>query len=152
MPSVKLAANMNQLPSKWHGQFDFVWSSCSMEHVGSLEQSTRFFIESTKLLKPGGVTIHTTEFLLNGLENTIERNSVTVIWRYKDVVRVRDELIKQGFKVFPIDVQVPDTLWDRHVDRPPYPNGPESNPVHHLKMFIGSHASTSIAIIAQKPA
>jgi hypothetical protein len=122
-----------------------------MEHVGSLGQSTRFFLESTKLLKPGGVTIHTTEFLLNGLDQTIEWG-MSVVWRYKDVVRVRDELVKMGMKVFPIDVHVPDTTWDRHVDRPPYPDGPEKAPVHHLKLFIGAFASTSIALIAQKPA
>ena len=119
-----------------------------MEHVGSLEQSTRFFIESTRLLKPGGVSLHTTEFLLNGLDNTIE-SGWSIIWRYKDVVRVRDELIKMGMKVFPIDVHVPDTMWDKHVDRPPYHDGPSS---HHLKMFIGDKASTSIALIVQKPA
>ena len=76
-----------------------------MEHVGSLALSKAFFINSTRLLKPGGVSVHTTELLLSGLEKTIEGH--TSIWRYKDVEEVHNTLKKMGgFEVFPIDVRI----------------------------------------------
>ncbi len=43
------------------GAFDFLWSSCSFEHLGGLDAGLRFVLESTALLRPGGVAVHTTE-------------------------------------------------------------------------------------------
>ncbi len=73
-------ADMNVIPPAWAGAFDFVWSSCTMEHAGSLAQSKAFFIKSADLLRPGGVTIHTTELLLSDLDVTLDERH-TSIWR-----------------------------------------------------------------------
>lgn len=42
--------------------FDFNWSSCCFEHLGSLEAGMQFVIDSVeKTLKIGGVACHTTD-------------------------------------------------------------------------------------------
>lgn len=35
-------ADMNHVDSAWHGKFDFVWSTCSLEHVGSISLGHRY--------------------------------------------------------------------------------------------------------------
>ena len=51
---------MRDLPDDL-GSFDFIWSSCSFEHLGSLGEGERFVLEALRFLKPGGVAVHTTE-------------------------------------------------------------------------------------------
>jgi 2-polyprenyl-3-methyl-5-hydroxy-6-metoxy-1,4-benzoquinol methylase len=41
--------------------FDFVWSSCSLEHLGTLKRGTDFIWRSLECLRPGGIAVHTTE-------------------------------------------------------------------------------------------
>jgi 2-polyprenyl-3-methyl-5-hydroxy-6-metoxy-1,4-benzoquinol methylase len=57
--------DMNFIPDDLHGKFDFVWSTCSVEHVGSILLGQRFIINTLNLLKPGGIAIHTVEFNLS---------------------------------------------------------------------------------------
>jgi len=42
--------------------YDFLWSSCALEHLGTLRAGVDFIVRSARLLKPGGVAVHTTEF------------------------------------------------------------------------------------------
>lgn len=45
--------------------FDFNWSSCCFEHLGSLEAGMQFVVNAVeKTLRPGGVAVHTTEYNL----------------------------------------------------------------------------------------
>ena len=79
-----------------------------MEHLGSLANSKAFFVESASLLRPGGVSVHTTELLLSGLDTTVDWGH-TVVWRYKDIKEVHDAMqgVPMGkFQVFPIDLHV----------------------------------------------
>jgi cyclopropane fatty-acyl-phospholipid synthase-like methyltransferase len=57
--------DMNALPRRLEGQFDFCWSACALEHLGSLENGIKFIENSLRMLKPGGVAVHTTEFTLS---------------------------------------------------------------------------------------
>jgi hypothetical protein len=56
--------DMKAIPADLTGSFDFCWSSCALEHLGSLANGLRFVAESLKTLKPGGTAVHTTEFNL----------------------------------------------------------------------------------------
>ena len=53
--------DMRKLPGDL-GIFDFVWSSCSLEHLGTIALGEDFIIQSLQYLKPGGVSVHTTEY------------------------------------------------------------------------------------------
>ena len=54
------------------GKYDFVWSSCALEHLGTLQAGIDFVVKSASMLKPGGVAVHTTEFNVGSNTGTIE--------------------------------------------------------------------------------
>ena len=58
------AVDMNAIPSDLVG-FDFLWSSCALEHLGSIEAGIDFVLNSTTCLQPGGMAVHTTEYNLS---------------------------------------------------------------------------------------
>ena len=45
--------DMNDIPQALSGQFDFCWSSCAYEHLGSLEHGLTFVERSMDTLRPG---------------------------------------------------------------------------------------------------
>ena len=49
--------DMNAIPSDLR-VFDFCWSLCAFEHLGSIRQGLAFVIISVALLRPGGVAVH----------------------------------------------------------------------------------------------
>src|SRR5262249_36932792 len=50
--------DMNEIPFRFENRFDFCWSACCLEHLGSLEHGLRFVESSIKTLKIGGVAVH----------------------------------------------------------------------------------------------
>ena len=57
--------DMNWIPEDLkQQQFDFVWSCSSMDHLGGIHFGLNFVIQSMECLKPGGVSVHTTELNL----------------------------------------------------------------------------------------
>lgn len=73
-------ADMTQIPSRDSGCFDFTWSACAFEHLGSLDAGIDFVFGSLETVKPGGVAVHTTEFNISLEESTLEFGE-TVIYR-----------------------------------------------------------------------
>src|SRR5688500_10202229 len=78
--------DMNDIPSDLTG-FDFNWSSCSFEHLGSLEKGFMFLKNQLKTLKPGGWAVHTTEYNISSNDETQENND-TVIYRHRDIEKI----------------------------------------------------------------
>src|SRR5262249_15901772 len=54
--------DMTALPNDLDGRFDFCWSACACEHLGSVANGLEFVENSLRTLKPGGIAVHTTEF------------------------------------------------------------------------------------------
>jgi 2-polyprenyl-3-methyl-5-hydroxy-6-metoxy-1,4-benzoquinol methylase len=71
--------DMNAMPDTL-GQFDFVWSACAFEHLGSIRQGHAFIMNAARLLKPGGISIHTTEMNCSSNRKTLD-NAATVLFR-----------------------------------------------------------------------
>ncbi|MFC5401655.1 SAM-dependent methyltransferase [Cohnella soli] len=136
-------ADMNRISDKFTGQFDFTWSSCSFEHLGSIELGKRFIVNQMKCLRPGGVAVHTTEFNLTSNEETLEM-PILVIYRRKDIEAMADELRREGYRIT-IDYTAGAGPFESYVDLPPY-----NNPVH-LRLMLGQFVSTSIGLIIEKP-
>jgi hypothetical protein len=67
-----------------HGAYDFLWSSCALEHLGSLDAGLDFVVNAMDLLKPGGTAIHTTEFNLSSDDETLT-SGPCVIYRRRDI-------------------------------------------------------------------
>ena len=56
--------DMNALPADLTG-FDFAWSSCALERLGTLEAGMDFVLAQMGCLRPGGVGVHPTEYLVS---------------------------------------------------------------------------------------
>lgn len=58
--------NMASIGDGFKDQFDFCWSACCFEHLGSLQAGFDFVIESVeRTLRVGGVACHTSELNLS---------------------------------------------------------------------------------------
>lgn len=136
------AVDMNAIPADLV-DFDFTWSSCAYEHLGSIEAGLAFFENSVKCLKPGGIAVHTTELNLSSNGNTLEKGG-TVIFRRRDFETLAERLIAQGHEVMPITFDSGDSELDRFIDLPPYSSDP------HLKLQLLRWVSTSFGMVVRK--
>lgn len=135
-------ADMNDLPDDL-GTFDFLWSSCSFEHLGTLEHGQRFMENALRFLKPGGIGVHTTEFNVESNGKTIE-SGPDVLYRRRDIETMALRVAKRGGRMIERDYNVGASESDRHVDRAPYGRGP------HLKLDYNGFVITSIGLIVEK--
>jgi SAM-dependent methyltransferase len=135
---------MNQVPTDLHGQFDFVWSACCFEHLGSLRHGMDFVRNSSRCLKPGGIAVHTTEFNLSSKTETMETPPCSV-YRESDIRTLLEELHKDGFETAPLNLNTGGEPVDRHIDLPPYGFSP------HLKLMLEGIVVTSIGLIIRRP-
>ncbi len=123
--------------------FDFCWSSCCYEHLGSIEHGLAFIHESMRTLKPGGISVHTTELNLSSDDVTFESPHLS-LFRKQDFRRLATELRAMGHSVSPICFYPGAHPIDNHVDLPPYQSDP------HLRLDLAGFASTSFGIIVQR--
>ena len=134
--------DMNAIPDDLTG-FDFLWSSCALEHLGSIEHGLRFIERAMACLKPGGVAVHTTEFNLVSNDETVD-NQGTVLYRKRDLEELAQRLTAQGAHVLPRNYHPGSEPLDHHIDVPPY------RWVPHLRLMLGRYATTSVGIIAKR--
>jgi hypothetical protein len=144
------AVDMNHIPGDISG-FNFCWSSCSLEHLGSLELGTTFIERSLDCLVPGGVAVHTTEFNISSNTETVGTGH-SVIYRRQDLENFAERMRARGFKVAPLDLELGASPLDRYVDAPPYLSGETHLGFPHLKLILEGYISTSVGIIISKPA
>ncbi len=125
-------------------EYDFCWSSCSFEHLGTLQSGLDFVVESVEsTLRVGGVACHTTELNMSSDADTIESGQ-TVLYRKRDLLGLIERLEKRGHSVEPFSI-APDThVLDFFVDTPPYAAPP------HLKLRLLGYVSTSVALIIRR--
>jgi len=136
--------DMNAIPDDFIG-FDFCWSSCAIEHLGSLEKSKTFLKNMLRCLKPGGIAVHTTEYNLSSDDETITEGD-SVIFRKKDVLEIAEWLKDNGHSI-ELDLTLGDKEGDLFVDQPPYY---QLNPKYHLRLNICGYVCTSFGFIISK--
>ncbi len=125
--------------------FDFCWSSCAYEHLGSIAAGLDFVESSLECLKPGGLAVHTTELNLTSNTRTMDRTS-TVLFRRRDFEDLALRLSKRGHEVQKFKFDPGDQPLDRHVDVAPFADN------DHLKLALQNYVSTSFGIIVRKAA
>jgi hypothetical protein len=94
-------------------------------------------------LKPGGISIHTTELNLSSDTDTIDSPSLA-IYRKQDMLSLENELHNFGHTVLPFNFSAGTLPIDHYVDLPPYKSSPS------LKIRIQNYDVTSIGIIIKK--
>jgi SAM-dependent methyltransferase len=140
------AVDMNALPPDLTG-FDFVWSACAMEHLGSIDRAIAFLVNSCRCLKPGGVAVHTTEFNVSSDDATLVRGP-TVLLRRQDVLRARERLREVDCEMAPVDFDAGDGVLDHFVAVPPYAYSAADAPM--LKVAVRGFVATSLGLIVEK--
>ena len=141
------SVDMNAVPADLHGKFDFCWSSCALEHLGSIDQGLEFVRAAARCLRPGGIAVHTTEFNLDP-GPTIE-SGPTVLFQAQHFADLEARLAGDGVTMRPVAARQGDPFMDGYVDVPPYPDPAQVGStlsVLHLRLLIGSFRSTSIGI------
>jgi SAM-dependent methyltransferase len=129
--------------------FDFLWSNCAFEHLGTLEAGLDFVRRAMACLRPGGVAVHTTEFNLAEHGPTASRGP-TVLYQRRHIEALGERLAAAGHRLLPVDYAPGEGVLDRFVDLPPFskPDGTLPMPdVPHLKKSAREHVATSIGLI-----
>jgi hypothetical protein len=138
--------DMNAMPDDLQG-FDFCWSSCACEHLGSIERGLAFLRRSLGVLRGGGIAVHTTELNLTSATRTIDRGS-TVLFRRPDLESLAATLRADGHAVSPIDFAFGADAIERYVDLPPYRAEP------HLRVALAArvrwYETTSVGLVVVK--
>jgi 2-polyprenyl-3-methyl-5-hydroxy-6-metoxy-1,4-benzoquinol methylase len=138
-------ADMTKLEALPTGEYDFLWSSCAMEHLGTLDAGLDFVRGAMRMLKPGGVAVHTTEYNCSSNDTTMAEGW-NVIYRRQDLERLGDSLRDMRCGLEPLDFNCGTHPLDLDYDEEPYFKGK----ARHIKLKIGGYVSTSFLLIVQK--
>ncbi|MCA3611586.1 MAG: hypothetical protein IOC52_05765 [Methylobacterium sp.] len=146
--------DMRDIPSDLKG-FDFCWSICALEHLGSIRNGLDFVKASLAPLAPGGIAVHTTEFNYLSDEETLD-NWPTVLFQRRHFEALAQDLIAQGHEVAPLNFNIGRDPLDFFVDIPPfagdwteYQKSIFPNPTH-IKLSIDGFASTCFGLFIRK--
>lgn len=136
------SVDMTAFDPKELGDFDFLWSSCAFEHLGSLEAGLRYVVNAMACLKPGGLAVHTTEFNVSSNDATVSEGA-TCLYRQKDIEALAADLRSHGHAIT-LDFNRGALPLDYHVDVPPYTHDP------HLKLHLFGHTTTSMGVVVRR--
>jgi hypothetical protein len=138
------AVDMNELPDDLQ-KCHLMWSSCVIEHLGSLECAIEFLRRSSKLLLPGGTMIHTTEIELTEKQK-MQDYGHCAIFRPQDLIQLISTLTAEGLDAqFSFHIPMK-TYQDSCISEPPYKSDKP-----HLKLSLFDSITTSFAIVASRP-
>jgi SAM-dependent methyltransferase len=139
--------DMNNIPDHLRqGEYDFCWSVCALEHLGSSEAGKQFVINSMDCLKPGGVAVHTTEYTVDPSDHDVDIVS-TVFYSKPSIEDLIRKLNDKGYRSDAI-FDTGDKPLDHYADPPPY--GIESENVAHLKVGYPDCICTCYGLIVNK--
>ncbi|TBW39536.1 class I SAM-dependent methyltransferase [Siculibacillus lacustris] len=136
--------------------YDFCWSICAFEHLGSIAAGLDFIANSLATLRPGGLSVHTTEFNFLDDRQTID-NWPTVLFQKRHFAAIAERLRAAGHQVAELDFDVGMKPLDRFVDVPPwahdmsdYMKGTWGTHTAHLKLAIDGFVSTCFGLVIVK--
>lgn len=148
------SVDMNNIPADLTG-YDFCWSTCAMEHLGTIKQGLDFVENSLATLRPGGLSVHTMEFNVESSGPTID-NWVTVLFQQKHLEILSANLRAKGHSVAEFDFDAGNKPMDNFIDIPPWLSDlPQEytnrlGDPYHLKVGIDGFVATCFGIIVKK--
>lgn len=137
------ACDMRNIPMHYR-DFDFTWSSCAAEHLGSMQAGLDFIKASVRTLKPGGIAVHTTEYNVSSNDATIDNHPALVLFRRRDIENLVRELRADGHHVADVCFDVLSEPVDLFVDTPPYAADT------HIRLALANFVVTSIGLVIQR--
>jgi 2-polyprenyl-3-methyl-5-hydroxy-6-metoxy-1,4-benzoquinol methylase len=137
------SVDMNRIPDDL-GLYDFIWSSCALEHLGSLQHGIDFVLDANNCLRNGGIAVHTTELNVESDNETLESPGLS-LYRKKDILDMKRLVEEQGNIFLPINFDMGEGELDKYVDLPPY------NRDKHLRVMVAEkYVTTSIGFVIIK--
>ncbi|WP_353203374.1 class I SAM-dependent methyltransferase, partial [Sphingomonas sp.] len=147
-------ADMNAIPASLQN-YDFCWSICALEHLGSIQQGLDFVENALSVLRPGGTAIHTMELNVDETGPTID-NWMTVLFQRKHLEALAERLRSKGHHIAELDFNMGDKPMDKFIDLPPWShdlpadvNARLGDP-RHLKVGIDGFVATCFGTIVTK--
>jgi len=146
--------DMTAIPDHLRG-YDFCWSVCALEHLGSIEKGLAFIEHSLETLRPGGLAVHTTEYNINSDGPTVD-NWPTVLFQRRHLIALAERLRAQGHYVAEFNLDLGDKPLDRFIDLPPWRHDVPKEHKHwhgkgaHLKIAIDGFACSCFGIVVRK--
>jgi SAM-dependent methyltransferase len=150
--------DMNEIPEDLYDSYDFCWSICALEHLGSIKNGLNFIENSLKVLKSGGIAVHTTEYNYTNEPETID-NWPTVIFQNHHFEEISKRLVDLGYQVAELNFDVGSQPLDRFIDIPPFAIGEgwlskdtwgNTNQGAHLKLSVDGYPCTCFGLIIKK--
>ncbi|RBP15910.1 methyltransferase family protein [Roseiarcus fermentans] len=147
--------DMNHIPNTLR-EYDFCWSICALEHLGSIEKGLAFVENAMDTLRPGGVAVHTTEFNFYDDNTTID-NWGCVFFQRKHFLDLANRLRAKGYEIPEVSFDLGSGPLDRFIDLPPYSHQVSQDvrkmwiTEQHLKLAHDGVASTCYGLIIRKP-
>jgi hypothetical protein len=135
--------DMRAIPPEFHDRFDFVWSSCALEHLGTLRAGMDFVLATLACLRHGGWLCHTTEFNVDSNDATLTDGDI-VLYRRRDLEGLVKELRSAGAIVDDPSYDTGHGVYDYYVDAEPFKLAP------HLKLRLGGFTSTSCCVVGRR--
>ncbi|MDA8270435.1 MAG: class I SAM-dependent methyltransferase [Actinomycetota bacterium] len=132
--------DMREIPADLK-DFDFTWSSCALEHLGTIEEGIEFVLKQMACLRAGGIAVHTTEFNISSNRSTVDAGP-TVLFRKGDLERL-SRLVKNNGDAVKLDFTLGSTEADNHIDRPPWSGA-------HLRLEHSGFVITSFGLVIRK--
>lgn len=150
--------DMNDISSDLDGEYDFCWSVCALEHLGSIQNGLDFIENSLRTLKPGGLSVHTTEYNYTNEVESLD-NWPTVFFQDKHFKQLAEKLKGKGYEFAELSFDIGNKPLDRYIDIPPYSEGEgwitkanwgNVNQHAHLKLSVDGFPCTSFGMIINK--
>ena len=141
--------------------YDFCWSTCAFEHLGSIAAGQDFVVKAMRVLKPGGIAIHTTEMNLDPDGPTLETKDL-VLFQRRHFEEIGDRLRKQGDEPASMDFALGTGPIDEFMDVPPYAQTGEGfafsavrgdsypDRMAHLRLTVGQFPTTCFGLWARR--
>jgi hypothetical protein len=141
--------DMNQIPVLSQ-KYDFIWSSCAIEHLGSPLRGFDFVLKTLDLLNEGGISCHTTELELEPRSETADYGNCA-IYQVRDLLTLKDAVTTMGYEMelnTYVDLSTPQDRW---ISRIALVGAENTDDLSHLKLGIAGSISTSFVITIRKP-
>lgn len=138
------------------GAFDFCYSSCAIEHIGSRQDFLRHLSEAHRVLKDGGLYAFTTE--LHFGPETIEHphnyyfSPEYLAGLIADCPFVAGSEIDAGIAHHRINYPLPQNLGTLCTDGPGRLVNRYITEASHVQLLLGKHPFTSVSVVLRKQA
>ena len=83
-------------------QYDFLWSTGTIETLSSVEAGISFITNSISAVKPGGKVVHVLSLIVDrDFHENQNDDSMPMLWRADDIKKIRNSLCEAGFHSIP---------------------------------------------------